>query len=208
MDLLLMMLDNTIIFWIQDNLVSELLTPFMVGFSLLGNLGLVWIIAGLWLLTRKKYRRAGLAVFIALFFSLVVGNGVLKPLAARVRPCFDYPWVPLLVSSPAAADFSFPSGHTFGSFAAAAAMFHALGPKKGLGPFLLAAVIGFSRLYLFLHYPSDVLAGAAFGTCFGILAWFCSDWVYAFLLKHGGKTVWAKLSKPVAPETHPPRVLK
>ena len=208
MDLLLMMLDNTIIFWIQDNLVSELLTPFMLGFPLLGNLGAVWIIAGLWLLAHKKYRRAGLAVFIALFFSLLVGNIVLKPLAARVRPCFDYPWVPLLVSSPAVNDFSFPSGHTFGSFAAAAAMFRTLGPKKGLVPFLLAAVIGFSRLYLFLHYPSDVLAGAALGTFFGILAWYCSGWAQAFLVKHGGQPVLEKLPKPGARETHQPTALK
>jgi len=172
MNFLPMFLDQTIIFWLQAHLISAALTPVLQFFSALGSLGAIWIVFGLVLLARKKYRRAGMAVFIALFFSLLVGNGILKHLVMRTRPCFDYPWVPLLVNRPAVNDFSFPSGHTFGSFATATAMYPALGREKALAAFLLAIIIGFSRLYFFLHYPSDVFAGALLGLGFGSLAWY------------------------------------
>ena len=173
--------DITFIFWVQNHLVTGVLSPLMIVLSTLGNLGVIWILLGIALLCKKKYRRAGIAVFIGLTFSLVVGNGVLKHWLMRARPCLDYPWMPMLVQVPAANDFSFPSGHTFGSFAAAAAMFSGVKRRWGMAALGLAAAIGFSRIYLFMHYPSDVFAGAVLGIGFGLLAWRLAGKTAAFV---------------------------
>lgn len=170
-------LDTTMIFWIQNHFVTGWLSPLMRGVSVLGNIGAIWILLGVVLLCTKKYRRAGIAVFIGLAFSLLVGNGILKHLVMRARPCIDYSWMPMMVQVPAANDFSFPSGHAFGSFAAAAALFQGVKRWWGISALGLAAAIGFSRIYLFLHYPSDVFAGAMLGLCFGMLAWRIAGWV-------------------------------
>ena len=89
-------LDTTLIFWIQNHLVAGGLSPLMIGLSTLGNIGAVWILLGAVLLCSKKYRCAGIAIFIGLAFSLLVGNGVLKHLVMRARPCMDYPWMPMV----------------------------------------------------------------------------------------------------------------
>lgn len=164
-------LDQTTIFWVQNHLVTGLLSPVMIGLSELGNFGAVWILTGIVMLSTKKYRRAGVGVFIALLFSLIIGNGILKHAVMRVRPCIDYPWMPMLVHIPNVDNFSFPSGHTFGSFAAATAMFSAMKRYWGIAALSLAAAIGFSRIYLFLHYPSDVFAGSILGIIAGAAAW-------------------------------------
>lgn len=87
--------------------------------------------------------------------------------------------MPLLIQTPT--DFSFPSGHTFGSFAAASAIFCGVSRRWGIAVLGLAAGIGFSRIYLFVHYPSDVMAGALLGIVFGTLAWRISGKVFASL---------------------------
>lgn len=162
--------DQNILFWIQGHVVSNALTPYMVSLSQMGNLGGVWIALGIALLMVKKYRQAGIAVLLALVISLVLGNGILKPLVARLRPCVTYFWMPMSITVPAATDYSFPSGHTFGSFAAAAAIY-CQSKRLGTAALALAAGIGFSRLYLFVHYPSDIMAGVLLGTVSGIIAY-------------------------------------
>lgn len=172
-------LDQALIFWVQQHLVSGVVSPWMLGFSTAGNYGAIWILLGLVLLSIKKYRRVGIAVFIGLTFSLLAGNGILKHVVMRTRPCIDYPWVPMLITRPPVTDFSFPSGHTFSSFAAAIALFYGFKRYWGCAALALAALIGFSRIYLFMHYPSDVLAGALFGILFGSIAWCLSGTVLA-----------------------------
>lgn len=161
-------LDQNILFWIQNHLVSNVFTPYMIALSKMGNVGIVWIVSGIALLSVKKYRWTGVAVMLALAISLVLGNDILKPAAARLRPCITYPWVP--ISIPLPTDYSFPSGHTFGSFAAAAAIF-CRSKRLGTAALFLATGIGFSRIYLFVHYPSDVLASVLLGTMSGIAAY-------------------------------------
>lgn len=164
-------MDQMIIFWIQDHIVTGGLSPLMIAFSSLGNFGTVWIAVGLGMLATKRYRRAGLAVLLGLFLSLLIGNGLLKHMVMRTRPCIDFPNVPLLIHVPAVNDYSFPSGHTFSSFAAATAMFGGLRRRWGIAAFMLASAIGFSRIYLFMHYPTDVAAGAILGLISGYAAW-------------------------------------
>ena len=131
----------------------------------LGNGGIIWILTALILIATKKYRVTGIAVLAALLLNLLIGNIILKPLIARVRPCDINTAVQLLIPRPT--DYSFPSGHTLSSFAAATVIF--LRDKRfGIAALILASLIAFSRLYLYVHYLSDVLGGIVIGAAIGI----------------------------------------
>ena len=147
---------------------NPFLDRLVVGITALGNGGLLWIAAGIAMLFFKKYRRCGFTVLLALLFSLLVGNILLKNLAARSRPCWIRTDVPLLIGNPK--DFSFPSGHSQASFAAALSIF--LNHRKlGIAALVLAALIAFSRLYLYVHFPTDVLAGIVIGCLLALAAY-------------------------------------
>ena len=133
----------------------------------LGDVGAVWLLAGAALTLTKKYRKYGFAVLAAVALCFVAGNLVLKSLVARPRPCWLDPNVRLLIANET--DFSFPSGHALASFAAAAVLARA-DRRFGIAAFALAALIALSRLYLYVHFPSDVLAGAALGVGLGFAA--------------------------------------
>ena len=150
--------------WIQANMRNPTLDLLMPAITALGNSGLIWLLlAGILLLT-PKHRRAGAAVLARLVLEIICCNMVLKPLVARVRPCDVNTAVQLLIARPD--DFSFPSGHTGASFAAAAALF-ADRNRLWIPSLILSLLIAFSRLYLYVHYPTDILAGAAIGMMAG-----------------------------------------
>lgn len=146
---------------------NPILDRLMVAVTSLGNIGIFWILTGLLMLFFKRTRRCGFTVLLALLFSLLAGNLILKNLVARSRPCWINPDVALLIPNPG--DFSFPSGHTQASFAAALSIF-LCHRKAGIGALLLAAVIGFSRLYLYVHFPTDVLGGLLIGCVLALIA--------------------------------------
>ncbi|MCL1975639.1 MAG: phosphatase PAP2 family protein [Firmicutes bacterium] len=134
----------------------------MIILSWLGNNGLIWCVIAAVLLLRRKTRYSGLFCAAALLLSFLLCNLLLKNLVARPRPyevlAFVHPLVPLLK------DFSFPSGHASASFAAAMAFAYSGQNKKWVIPlFALAILISISRLYVGMHYPSDVLAGLFLG---------------------------------------------
>ena len=135
--------------------------------SAFGDKGIGWIILSLILLCFPKYRKAGLAMALALIFCLIIGNMTLKPLIARPRPYSYFPEMQLLI--PPLEDFSFPSGHTFASFASATALF-LFHRKEGIAACILAAVIAFSRMYFYVHFPTDILAGIILGIASGFTA--------------------------------------
>ena len=143
--------------------------------SSLGNAGALWIALGVLLLFFRKTRRAGIAVLCALLLGLVVGNLCLKQWVMRPRPFVTHADLTALVQP--GDRWSFPSGHTLSSFAAATALwfFHR---KSGAAALLLALTIGFSRLYASVHYPSDVLAGLVIGVLCGLLAGWLADRLY------------------------------
>ena len=159
--------DNFLLEWIQANLRTEFLDAAMPFVTALGNAGLIWLIAGITLICIKKYRLTGFAVLTCLVLYALIGTFGLKPLIARLRPSDLNPDMVLLIPRPT--DYSFPSGHTAASFAAATAM---LWNHKRLGAcaMLLAAAIAFSRLYLYVHYPTDILAGILLGIGIGAAA--------------------------------------
>lgn len=152
---------------------TDLLDAILPVISSFGNAGIGWIILSAILLLMPRYRKAGLTMALALIFCLLIGNVTLKPLIARARPYSYFPDMVLLI--PPLDDFSFPSGHTFASFAAATALFlhHR---KEGIAAFLLAATIAFSRLYLYVHFPSDILAGMILGIASGWTAYKIINW--------------------------------
>lgn len=133
----------------------------------LGDAGVFWILLCAALLCFKKTRRAGLAMAAALVCDLVLCNLLIKPLVRRIRPYDVNTAIVLLVQKPT--DFSFPSGHSAVSFAGASAIFFSGRKRAGAAAFVLAAVVALSRLYLYIHYPTDVLCGAALGTLCGWL---------------------------------------
>lgn len=146
---------------------TSLLDSIMVFITTLGNGGLIWIAIAVICLFSKKYRKCGIAMGLALLLSFILGNVILKNLVARPRPCWIDSSVTLLIKNPT--DYSFPSGHSFASFAGATVifMYH---KKEGIIALILAALIAFSRLYLFVHYPSDVLGGAILGIFVAVIS--------------------------------------
>ena len=151
------------------NWIQGLRTPFGDAFwplvTRLGNGGRIWILVAAGLLIIPKTRKSGLVLAVALFAELILCNEIMKPLFARTRPFDANNAVRLLIPNPGG--FSFPSGHTAASFAAVAALYFA-GERKLWKPVLiLAAMIAFSRLYLYVHYPTDILGGMAVGVIAG-----------------------------------------
>lgn len=136
------------------------LDTIMVFITNLGNSGAIWIMIGVLLLFVPKYRKGGVIVLAALLLQLLLGNMILKNLFERPRPCWINDSVSLLIKVPR--DYSFPSGHTMSAFAASAALYFT-NKKLGIAGFVLAAAIAFSRLYLYVHYPTDILGGMILG---------------------------------------------
>ncbi len=164
-----------ILYWLQG-FRSPGLDQAMEAITHLGDKGWFFILLGAALFLIPKTRRAGLAVLLSLLCGLVVGNLCLKNLVMRPRPCWIDTAVPLLISVPH--DYSFPSGHTLAAFETAASIFFA-DRKWGAAFFAFAILIGLSRMYLFVHFPTDVLSGAALGI---FIAWFVNKGIEKYRL--------------------------
>ena len=150
-------LDGEILLQIQQHLSTDMLTPLMKFVTFLGNGGWFWILCAVVLLAIPKTRKTGYAAVLSLIFGVIVTNLLLKNIVARPRPFAEIEALIPLIAKPT--DFSFPSGHTTASFAVALVMLRMLPKKIGIPAVVLAALVAFSRLYLGVHYPTDVLAG-------------------------------------------------
>lgn len=155
------------------DLIQEIRTPVgdtvMCLITRLGDAGMIWIILAVILLLLPKTRKAGMVVTAALCIDFVLCNGILKPLIGRIRPCDINSQVSLLIARPD--DFSFPSGHTAASFATVAALFF-WGENNLWKPVLIfACLIAFSRMYLYVHYPTDILGGVLVGMAAGYIGY-------------------------------------
>lgn len=157
-------MELTILHAIQQ-LHTDWLDMVMIFFTTLGNGGILWLITGIGMLFFKKTRRCGIFVLLSMAICYVVGNIGLKNLIARSRPFTADPSVILKIAEPG--EFSFPSGHTLHSFTAATAIFLCY-RKAGIAAFVTAGLIAFSRLYLFVHYPTDILGGMVLGICVAV----------------------------------------
>ena len=172
--------DLPILDWIVGNLQCAFLDFLMPLITVLGDAGIFWIAVSAILLLIPKYRKAGLSMGIALLIGVVICNMILKPWVGRIRP-YEYQLIhfgktiELLVATPH--DFSFPSGHTIASFEAAVAL-TVHNRKLGIPAMILAVLIAFSRMYLYVHYPTDVLASVILGTAFAFLGCFLAKKIF------------------------------
>lgn len=160
-------IDGNILLWIQEHLRNDILTPVMQLLSRVADNGLIWLVIAVILLSFSKTRRTGVAVILSMAGNFLVLNIVLKNLVERIRPYEVVEGLTRLV--PAEKSFSFPSGHAGHAFAAAVVLFCMLPRKYGIPALVLAILIAFSRLYVGVHYPTDVLAGALVGTVMALL---------------------------------------
>ena len=173
-------LDYKILDFIRENLSGKPMDIVMKCITFLGEAGWLWIVLGVILAVAPKTRRIGITVLTALVLSFIVCNITVKPLVGRIRPYDLKEGIEIIISKPT--DFSFPSGHASASFAAATAIF-SYRKKWGTGALIVAALIAFSRLYLYVHYPSDVFAGTLLGILFGVVAYYI------------GKAIFGKIDK-------------
>ena len=135
---------------------NPILDEIMLFITSLGDVGWFWIATGVVFLCFKKTRKMGFQLLISMLCTLLIGNVILKNVFARPRPCDIDAAVQLLISRPHG--HSFPSGHSINSMSAAVAIF--LNDKRfGIPALIIATLIGFSRLYLFVHFPTDVIVG-------------------------------------------------
>ena len=148
---------------------NPVMDTLMCAITRLGDAGIFWILLCMVLLILPKTRRSGVILMAALLVDLVICNGILKPLVHRIRPFDVKTGIELLVKRPT--DYSFPSGHTAASFASVTALYLAGEKKLWIPALVLAVLIAFSRLYLYVHYPTDVLGGVVAGLAAGALGY-------------------------------------
>lgn len=160
--------EQRLLIWIQEHMRRTWLTILMKTVTFLGNGGILWIFIAVCFMLRPKYRFIGSALLLSLLLSIICINLLLKNLVARARPHDRIQTLQLLIRRPQ--DFSFPSGHTSSSFAAAAVLFFAPPPWLGISALCIAVLIACSRLYLGAHFPSDVISGAIIGVFLGVTA--------------------------------------
>ncbi len=162
--------------FIQENFKCEFLDNVLPHITRWADGGFIWILAAIVLLFFKKTRKAGCVMGLSLVMGVVFGNAILKPLVARTRPYVVNPDVSLLIEQ--LKDYSFPSGHTLASFEGAASLMLTHRKAMGIPALIIAFVIAFSRMYLYVHYPTDVLAGAILGTIFAFISFRIINYIY------------------------------
>lgn len=175
-------IDLSILEFIQKNIRCDFLDAIVPPITHLAEKGIFWIAVALVLICFKKTRKTGFMVGAALLIGLALGNGVLKNVVGRIRP-YDLDGsllkeADLLVSG--LSDFSFPSGHTLASFEAATVLL-IRDKRMGIPALVLAILIALTRLYLYVHYPTDVIAGVIFGVAFAVLGVFVVNKIYKAL---------------------------
>lgn len=158
-------IDNAVLDFLQQ-IDNDILDRIMVFITRLGDGGFIWILLAIILLCFRKTRKCGLVILCSMLLGLILANGLIKNLVNRPRPCDLNDVIELLIPRPD--ESSFPSGHTTSSFAAAASIFYFY-KKWGIAAYCMAFMIAFSRMYLYVHYPTDILAGMLLGTLFAVI---------------------------------------
>ncbi len=156
-----------------------ILDEIMCFITHLADAGILWLFLTFVLLVLPKTRKYGMILLISLSVDIILCNGLLKHLFARVRPCDINPSIHLLIARPM--DYSFPSGHTAISFTAVAALYFLKLGKIWKPALILASFIAFSRLYLYVHYPTDILGGIFIGIVSGSIGYILGSKWFEFI---------------------------
>ena len=170
----------TILDFIQEHLHFGFLDKMMVLLTRLADDGIVWIVLAIALICFKQTRKMGITVGVALLLGLLIGNVGLKNIFARPRPYTVNPNIVPNMLVDTLSDFSFPSGHTRCCFESGMAMF-LFDKRWGKVAFVLGGIIGFSRMYLYMHYPTDVIVGLLLGLLNGFVAFVIVDKIYKLI---------------------------
>ena len=161
--------DLSVLRFIRDNIANPVLDFLMPIITLIGEDGILWIVVSLALMCFRKTRKAGFVMGLSLIIGLVTVNLTIKPIVGRIRP-YIVDNVPILVER--LDDASFPSGHTTACFECAVSLILCGYKKWGYVSIGIAFLVAFSRLYLYVHFPSDVITGAIIGTAVAFLSFF------------------------------------
>lgn len=161
--------DTAVLLFIQEHMRAEVMDGFWKAVTSLGNVGWLWLLTAALLALNKNTRKVGIAAFWSVALGFLITNLTLKNLVDRIRPYDAVAAIVPLIPPPV--DSSFPSGHTCAAFAAALIYVRMLPRRYGLPAVALAALIAFSRLYLGVHYPSDVLVGFLVACAVSWIVW-------------------------------------
>ena len=156
--------DFSVLNGIQDLLQCSFLDAVVPILTHLGH-GVVWAVFGLIFIFIKKYRFNGICIVSALVATVIISEFIIKPLFLRERPYMLNPEFILLIPEPSGT--SFPSSHTSTSFASAL-QFFGINRRAGIAALIFAAVVAFTRLYLYVHFPTDILGGIILGVSMGL----------------------------------------
>ena len=149
-------MDVAILLFVQEHIRTEWLSLILKPITHLGDKGLFWIILGIILLIPKRTRRAAAMAIFAMGLGAALSQVWIKPAVARIRPYELYEVYSLVGPVP---EYSFPSGHACSSFCSALVYLKTLDRPYGMLTVILAALIAFSRVYVGVHYPTDILGG-------------------------------------------------
>lgn len=152
--------DAGVLMWIRDNLSCGFLDAVMPVISRICTADIIWFIAVLLMIRDRRTRKAGTVLLLALVISILIVNIILKPAVGRIRP-YDALDVPIIVSP--SSEYSFPSGHTTGVTVMASVLLLSGYRKAGYGMSVFVVMVMFSRMYLFMHYPTDIMGGILAG---------------------------------------------
>lgn len=157
--------DFAILDFIRAHMSGDFADSLMKLVTSLGNVGILWIVIAAALLCTKKFRKTGLQMAVGLILGLIFGNLLIKNIVARPRP-FTLRGTDIIIKAPR--DYSFPSGHTLASVISAYILWHN-NRKAGIAATVTAALIAFSRIYLYVHYPTDIIGGTLLGLLIGFV---------------------------------------
>jgi len=171
--------DASVLLWIQENMRTDLMTTIMKAITRLGNGACLWIVLAIMFLVIGKTRKVGVTSVLALVITFLVVNLGIKNMVARTRPYEVVEGLINLVDKQK--DFSFPSGHAAHAFAVGVVILILMPRKVGVPIFVIAILMAYSRLYIGVHYPTDVIAGILLGTAIALISIFivnkiCSMW--------------------------------
>ncbi len=174
-------IDHEILYFICNSFRNSFLDPIMLFVTRLGDGGMVWIFIALIFLLKKQTRIIGVSMLLSLLVGLIIGNMIMKPFFQRPRPFKTYSDIINMINQ---GGYSFPSGHSLSSFTAATSFYlcakyqnNIMSEIRGYNTRLifgklflvLAALIAFSRLYVGVHYPTDVLCGSIIGIVIAVI---------------------------------------
>ncbi|MDE6519127.1 MAG: phosphatase PAP2 family protein [Ruminococcus sp.] len=159
-------IDFMVLDYVREHLRNGFLDNIMPIVTMCGDMGIFWVAVALIISAKKKYKQCSITMLIGMIVGVLIGNFVVKNIVQRDRPCWIIDIENMLIANPK--DFSFPSGHTMSSFIASTILFY-YDKKLGIPSFAVALLIAFSRLYLYVHFPTDIIGGALLGVAIAVM---------------------------------------